>query len=94
MNGRSNMRLIAAAATIALAACSSPEQEAREEAAERSDEIVEAQTGQDYAGDGPREEAAEALGDAYVPSTDSVATSVNSPVVADLPAEVPEPEGN
>lgn len=85
------MRIIAAATLIALSACSSPEQEAREEAAARSDAIVAAQTGQDYDGKGPREQAAEQLGAEYDPSVAAVANSQNSPVVADLPAEVPEP---
>lgn len=86
------MRIMAAAALIALGACDSPRQEAREEAAETADNIVAAQTGQEYEGDGPREEAAEQLGADYDPSVAAVASSPNSPVIADLPAEVPEPQ--
>lgn len=75
---------------LALAACSSPEQEAREEAAAQEDAIVAAQTGQDYGAEGPRERAAEQLGESYDPSVEAVANSANSPVEAQLPAEVPE----
>jgi hypothetical protein len=85
--------MMAAALLLGVAACSSPQQEAREESAEKEDAIVAAQTGQDYNGDGPRERAAEQLGDDYSPSTEAVANSQNSPVQADLPADVPEPQG-
>lgn len=88
------MRLLAMIPVLALAACSSPEQEAREDAAAQEDAIVASQTGQDYSGQGPRERAAEQLGDAYDPSVEAVANSANSPVQADLPADVPEPTGN
>ena len=88
------MRLMAMIPLAMLAACSSPEQEAREDAAAQEDAIVASQTGQDYNGEGPREQAAEKLGDAYDPRVDEVANSANSPVKADLPAEVPEPSGN
>jgi uncharacterized membrane protein len=87
------MRLTAIISLLALAACSSPEQEAREDAAAQEDAIVAAQTGQDYGAEGPREQAAEKLGDAYDPRVDEVANSANSPVKADLPAEVPDPTG-
>jgi|GEM_PF-4210325 len=85
------MRLIAATAFVIAAACSSPEQEAREDAAAREDAIVAQQTGQDYGGEGPREQAAERLGDAYQPTVEAVANSQNSPVEANLPADVPDP---
>ena len=87
------MRILAAAALIAVTACSSPEQQAREEAAAQEDAIVAQQTGQDYEGEGPREQAAERLGEDYDPSVEAVAKSRNSPVEADLPADVPEPSG-
>lgn len=88
------MRIIAAAALLALSACGSQEQEARERAAAREDAIVARQTGQDYDGEGPREQAAEKLGEDYDPSVEAVAASRNTPVEADLPAEVPEPGRN
>lgn len=84
------MRLTAIIPLLALAACSPPEQEAREEAAAQEDAIVAAQTGQDYKGEGPREQAAEELGRDYEPTVEAVAKGPNSPVEADLPAEVPE----
>ena len=86
------MRVTAIIPLLAVAACSSPEQEAREEAAAQEDKIVAAQTGQDYGGEGPREQAAEELGRDYQPTVEAVARSPNSPVEADLPAEVPEPK--
>jgi hypothetical protein len=88
------MRFTIALILLALAACGSPEQEAREKAAAQEDAIVASQTGQDYGSEGPREQAAEQLGDAYDPSVEAVAGSANSPVEADLPADVPEPTGN
>ena len=85
------MRLMVLVPVLALAACSPSEQQAREEAAAQEDAIVAAQTGQDYGGEGPREQAAEQLGDAYDPSVEAGANSANSRVKADLPAEVPDP---
>lgn len=85
------MRAAIGITLLALAACSSPDQKAREQAAAQEDAIVAQQTGQDYNGEGPREQAAEQLGDAYSPSVGAVAGSQNSPVKADLPAEVPAP---
>lgn len=86
------MRLTAIIPLLALAACDTPEQKAREEAAAQEDAIVAAQTGQDYGDEGPREQAAEQLGEDYAPSIEAVAKGPNSPVQADLPAEVPEPK--
>jgi len=87
------MRSAVLTAVLLLAACSSPEQEAREEAAAQEDAIVAEQTGQDYGGKGPREQAAEKLGEAYDPSVEAVANSRNTPVEADLPADVPDAPG-
>jgi hypothetical protein len=77
------------AAALTLAACGDAQQEAREDAAAKEDAVVAQQTGQDYGGEGPREQAAERLGEAYSPSVEAVANSENTPVQADLPAEVP-----
>ena len=87
------MRIAALISLSLVAACGNPEQEAREDAAAQEDAIVSAQTGQQYDGKGPREQAAEKLGEAYDPSVEAVASSPNSPVEADLPAAVPDAPG-
>lgn len=83
------MRILPLLAALALlSACKDPAQEAREADARQADQIVSQQTGQQYEGKGPREKAAEVLGEDYVPnSAATVAASNNTPVETTPPSQ-------